>query len=188
MKCPYRDLASAARCGAHSAYTDAFSSSVPYLSSACTTRDALWLLARMAHLPRLALKMAATSLRLSSAEIFFTRSRSHSAVMSWMRVKFGFCSAFCSLAQSFCSLRVWLVHAGAVSCFLDTGFLASEPMSFLDFLDLMAAAAGASPTSLDAPSALRFLLSFPGDFAFFLASTLASSNPAASAPPMGLTD
>ena len=46
------------------------------------TRDALWLLARIAHFPLLALKMAATSLRLSSLEIFFTLSLSQSAVIS----------------------------------------------------------------------------------------------------------
>ena len=75
-------MARGPRCGAHSAYTDALSSSVPYLSRAWMTRDALWLLARIAHFPLLALKMAATSLRLSSLEIFFTLSLSQSAVIS----------------------------------------------------------------------------------------------------------
>ena len=50
-----------------------------------TVRDAcamLVVLAIVAHFPLLALKMAATSLRLSSLEIFFTLSLSQSAVIS----------------------------------------------------------------------------------------------------------
>ena len=103
-----------------------------------------------------------------------------------MRVKLGFCSAFCSLAQSFCSRRVWLVHAGLLSCLLDTALCVASTADFLDFF-LAAAAVASSASSFDAPSALRFLLSFPSFF-FFLASTFPSSNPAASAPPTGLTD